>query len=77
MHSRFDLNEPKKSSGILQTEVCFLTKCKDQLITEVEKIYLEIISHYTSGKEQGMVVYGITLTNIPTQPVIFLPSFDS
>lgn len=42
----------------------------------VEKVHLESVSQYVSGKEQGKVVHDITLTNIPTQPVFFSPHFD-
>lgn len=63
--------KPEESSVILQTEVCFLTSCKDQLVPDVEKIHLGSVSQYVSGKEERMVGCNITLTNIPTQPVFF------
>lgn len=63
----------EKGSILLQIKVCFLTNCKDLQMPYIERIHLESVIQYGCGKKQVVVVYGIMLTNIPTQ-LVFLPS---
>lgn len=51
---------------MLQIKVCFLTNYKDLQVPDTGRINLESVIQYISGKKQLIVVYGTTLTNIPT-----------